>query len=111
MFAYLVLLHDPRPHPLLAIEEPENQLYPELLEELTEEFRDYARRGGQAFVSTHSPDFLNGAHIEEIFYLVKRHGFTTVRRVSDSETLRRLADEGDLPDALWKGLFEGADFS
>ncbi len=25
MFAYLVLLYDPRPHPLLAVEEPENQ--------------------------------------------------------------------------------------
>ncbi len=28
MFACLVLLHDPRPHPLLAVEEPENQLAP-----------------------------------------------------------------------------------
>ena len=28
MFSYLILLHDPKPHPLLAIEEPENQLYP-----------------------------------------------------------------------------------
>ena len=65
MFAYLVLLYDPRPHPLLAVEEPENQLYPELLDELVEEFRDYARRGGQVFVSTHSPDFLNGAKLEE----------------------------------------------
>jgi predicted ATPase len=57
MFAYLVLLYDPKPNPLLAIEEPEAQLYPELLYELIEEFRDYARRGGQVFVSTHSPEF------------------------------------------------------
>lgn len=47
MFAYLVLLHDPKPHPLKCVEEPENQLYPRLLAELAEEFRDYARRGGQ----------------------------------------------------------------
>ncbi|MBD3795786.1 MAG: AAA family ATPase, partial [Epsilonproteobacteria bacterium] len=59
MFAYLVLLHDPRPHPLLCVEEPENQLYPQLLHELAEEFREYAIKGGQVFVSTHSPDFLN----------------------------------------------------
>ena len=57
MFAYLVLLYDPRPPPLLAVEKPENQLYLELLDELVEEFRDYARRGGQVFVSTHSPDW------------------------------------------------------
>ena len=61
LFAYLVLLYDPKPHPLLAVEAPENQLYPDLLLELVEEFRDYARRGGQVFVSTHSPFFLNGA--------------------------------------------------
>jgi predicted ATPase len=109
MFAYLVLLYDPQPHPLLAVEEPENQLYPELLYELIEEFRDYARRGGQVFVSTHSPDFLNGAHLDEIYWLVKTDGFTEIKRASESELLRNLVDEGDLPGSLWKqGLFEGA---
>ena len=57
MFTYLLLLHDPVQHALLCVEEPENQLYPELLEELAEEFREYANTGGQVFVSTHSPDF------------------------------------------------------
>ena len=109
MFASLILLHDPKPHPLLAVEEPENQLYPALLLELVEEFRDYARRGGQVFVSTHSPDFLNGAELEEIYWLVKERGFATVRRASDSELLRDLNAAGDLPGALWRqGLFEGA---
>ena len=109
MFAYLVLLYDPQPHPLLAVEEPENQLYPHLLHELIEEFRDYARRGGQVFVSTHSPDFLNGADLDEIFWLVKGDGFTIVRRASEDEQLKALAEEGDTPGALWRqNLFEGA---
>lgn len=109
MFAYLVLLYDPKPHPLLAVEEPENQLYPDLLRELVEEFRGYALRGGQVFVSTHSPDFLNGAELEEIYWLVKKDGFTTACRASESETLRNLVREGDLPGVLWRqGLFEGA---
>jgi len=109
MFAYLVLLYDPKPHPLLAVEEPENQLYPELLHELVEEFRDYARRGGQVFISTHSPDFLNGTQLEEIYWLVKKDGFTLVQRASENELLRNLVAEGDLPGVLWKqGLFEGA---
>jgi len=106
MFAYMVLLHDPKPFPLLAVEEPENQLYPELLPELAEEFRDYARRGGQVFVSTHSPDFLNGVELDEVYWLQKRDGFSEVRRASESHLLRRLADAGDLPGALWRqGLF------
>ncbi len=109
MFAYLILLYDPKPHPLLAVEEPENQLYPELLYELIEEFRDYARRGGQVFVSTHSPDFINGAQLEEIYWLAKKDGFSEVRRAAEHELLRNLVAEGDLPGALWKqGLFEGA---
>ena len=107
MFAYLVLLYDPNPHPLLAVEEPENQLYPALMRLLVEEFRAYARRGGQVFVSTHSPDFLNGAELDEIRWLVKEDGFTTVRRASDSELLQSLIHEGELPGALWRqGVFD-----
>ncbi len=108
MFAYLVLLNDPKPYPLLAVEEPENQLYPELLPELAEEFRDYAERGGQVFISTHSPDFLNALTLDEIYCLRKDKGFTTITRASDSENLRALYKAGDLPGYLWKqGLFEG----
>ncbi len=72
MFAYPVLLYDPETHPLLAVEEPENQLHPELLAELAEEFRDYARRGSQVFISTHSPDFLNATRLEEIYWSPSR---------------------------------------
>ena len=107
MFAYLVLLYDPHPHQLLAVEEPENQLYPALMRELAEEFRDYAQRGGQVFVSTHSPDFLNGAELDEIRWLIKENGFTTVRRASESELLQSLVHQGDLPGALWRqGVFD-----
>lgn len=109
MFAYLLLLHDPAPHPLLCVEEPENQLYPQLMGELAEEFREYANRGGQVFVSTHSPDFLNGVELSEIFWLEKEGGFTQLHRAADDEKLQALVDEGDLPGTLWKQkLFGGA---
>ena len=108
MFAYLVLLNDPKPHPLLAIEGPENQLFPDLLQELSEELREYARRGGQVFVSTHSPEFLNGMDLKEIFWLVKKDGFSTARRASEDELIGKLVNEGDLPGALWRqGFFQG----
>lgn len=110
MFAYLLLLHDPKPHPLLCVEEPENQLYPELLGELAEEFRTYANRGGQVFISTHSPDFLDAVDLGEVFWLTKKEGFTSIHRAKDVELLRNLIAEGDRPGTLWKqGLFEGAD--
>jgi predicted ATPase len=110
MFAYLVLLYDPAAHPLLCVEEPENQLYPTLLYELAEEFRLYAQRGGQVFVSTHSPDFLNAARLDEVFWLRKEKGFTIVHRAKDDEQIAVFVAEGDLMGYLWKeGLFIGAD--
>jgi len=110
MFAYLVLLYDPSPHPLLCVEEPENQLYPKLLWELAEEFRSYATRGGQVFVSTHSPDFLNAVKLEEVFWLTKQDGYTKIMRAGDDPQIRRFMEEGDQMGYLWKeGFFGGVD--
>lgn len=110
MFAYLVLLHDPRPHPLLCVEEPENQLYPKLMTELAEEFRLYAQRGGQVLVSTHSPDFLNAVNLDEVIWLVKSDGETQIRRAKDDEQIAAYMADGDKMGYLWKqGFFEGAD--
>ncbi|MEZ5673516.1 MAG: AAA family ATPase [Thiotrichaceae bacterium] len=100
MFAYLLLLYDPKPHPLLCVEEPENQLYVKLLWELAEEFRLYTtprkgEAGGQVFVSTHSPDFLNALKIEEVFWLTKRNGYTTIKRAQDDPQLVEFMKEGD----------------
>jgi len=110
MFAYMVLLHDPAPHPLLCVEEPENQLYPTLMQELAEEFRGYALRGGQVLVSTHSPDFLNAAELDEVCWLVKKEGGTEVRRAKDDPQICEYMAEGDQLGYLWKqGFFDGAD--
>ena len=109
MFAYLLILHDPDPHPLLCIEEPENHLYPELLYELAEEFRSYSENGGQVFISTHSPDFVNGVDISELFWLNKKNGFSIIQRASENQLIVNLVREGDLPGSLWKqGFLEGA---
>jgi predicted ATPase len=106
MFAYLVLLHDPHPHPLLCVEEPENQLYPSLLAELAEEFASYTKQEGQVFVTTHSPDFLNAIDLNNICWLEKHAGITKIYRAADNKLLKNLVDEGDLPGYLWKqGLF------
>jgi predicted ATPase len=102
MFAYLVLLNDPNPHPLLCIEEPENQLYPSLLTELLEEFRLYAHKGGQVLISTHSPDLLNAATPKEVYWLVKDKGYTTIRRAADSPEIKALFEAGDQLGYLWK---------
>jgi len=112
MFAYLVLLYDPSPHPLLCVEEPENQLYPKLLYELAEEFSAYASKGGQVFISTHSPDFLNAVELDSVFWLAKdkEDGVTHVTRAKDNEQVAAFMAEGDKMGYLWKqGFFKGVD--
>ncbi len=110
MFAYLILLFDPNPHPLLCVEEPENQLYPTLLKELAEEFAHYSDQGGQVFVSSHSPDFINAVPLASIFWLIKSQGITQIHRAADNEILKNLVAEGDLPGYLWnQGWFEGVE--
>lgn len=108
MLAYLTLLYDPEPHPLLCVEEPENQLYQSLLLELAEEFREYSQRGGQVFVSSHSPDFLNGVELEEVFWLRKVDGYTQIVRASEDKQISAYMEAGDKMGYLWKqGFFEG----
>lgn len=108
MFAYLILLHDPNPHPLLCVEEPENQLYPKLLIELLDEFKGYAKRGGQVFVSSHSPDLLNGASPDEVFWMVKDKGYTRIERASNHQEIVILYEEGEKLGYLWKeNYFKG----
>ena len=109
MFAYLLLLHDPSPHPVLCVEEPENQLYPELMTILAEEFEAYAHRGGQVFVSTHSPQFLDAVPMKSIFNIEKRDGTSRVIPIESDPLIRELIVNGEeSPGGLWdQGAFRG----
>ena len=104
MFAYMILLHDPEPHPLLCIEEPENFLHPDLLLQLCEEIREYSERGGQVFVSSHSPDFVNGLKIGELFFLAKESGFSIIKAAKDDETVLELSVDNEL-GWLWRNHY------
>jgi predicted ATPase len=95
MFAYLVMLADPNPHKLLCIEEPENQLYPHLLGVLAEEFREYTFSGGQVFISTHSPEFVNAIELNELFIIRKQGGFAQIEAVAENENVALLYCHGD----------------
>jgi len=106
MLAYLTLIHAPNPYSLICIEEPENHLHHALLVELAEAFRSYSWNGGQVFISTHSPEFLNAASIEQVFWLEKEHGYTKMKRAKDDAQIVSYMADGDKMGWLWKeGLF------
>ena len=108
MFAYLLLLHDPKPHKILCVEEPENQLYPRLMTILAEEFQEYARKGGQVFVSTHSPQFLNAIRLESLFLIEKAAGISAIMPFTADPLVSGQIEAGDKAGYLWEqGMFEG----
>jgi predicted ATPase len=110
MLAYLVVLHDPEPSPLIGIEEPENQLHPRLLPELAEECRIAAARS-QLMVTTHSPFFVNGLRPEEVWVLYRdERGYTRARRAADMRGVKDFMAQGALLGHLWvEGYFEVGD--
>ena len=108
MFAYLLLLHDPEPHKILCVEQPENQLYPRLMNILAEEFEEYARRGGQVFVSTPSPQFLNAIPVESLFFIGKHEGVSKILPFSSDPLVSEQLMAGDKAGYLWEqGMLKG----
>ena len=110
MLAYLIVLYDPDPPPLVGIEEPENQLHPRLLQALAEECRQAASRS-QLLVTTHSPFFVDGLHAEELWVLYRTNdGFAKIMRVSKMDSVRAFVNEGAKLGDLWmEGFFEVGD--
>jgi hypothetical protein len=48
--------------------------------------------------------------LDEVFWLVKKGGYTSVVRAAEDPQLARYVADGDKLGYLWKqGLFEGAD--
>jgi predicted ATPase len=101
MLAYLIVLHDPNPPPLIGIEEPENYLHPRLLLELAEECRA-ATGHSQLLVSSHSPFFVNGLKAEEVWVLHRdERGHTRATRTSEIPGIREHMSEGAQLGDLW----------
>ncbi len=110
MLAYLTVLYDPHPAPLIGIEEPENQLHPRLLPQLAEECRA-ASANSQLLVTTHSPYFVDGLKSEELWVLYRdEDGFAHARRAGDMSKVRTFVEEGAQLGDLWmEGYFEVGD--
>jgi predicted ATPase len=110
MLAYLTVLYDPEPSPLIGIEEPENHLHPRLLPELAEECRAASVRS-QLMVTTHSPFFVNGLRAKEVRVLFRdEQGYTQARRTADIPGVDEFMAQGALLGNLWaEGHFDVGD--
>ena len=104
LLAYLLLMEDPEPAPLIGIEEPENGLHHQLLAVLAQELQAFAsrQRGPQVLVTTHSPYFVDALAPQEVWVLNKgRDGYTQALRAADIPGVQALFNEGIPTGSLW----------
>lgn len=110
LLAYLMILYDSTPPPIVGIEEPENFLHPRLLQVLAEEARQAAGRS-QLLVTTHSPYLVDALRPKELWVLYRdSEGFTRTIRASEMRQVMAQTDAGGLLGNLWmEGYFEAGD--
>ena len=99
--ALLTLLHETDATGLLGIEEPENELHPQLLYRLMEEFEKAAEKR-QLFVTTHSPLILDALSPEQVWVMYRgADGYTRTKRTADMPNVPELAEDGSMLGYLW----------
>ena len=104
MLAYLMLMEDPAPAPLVGIEEPENGLHHQLLSALAQEFKEFASqsKGPQVLITTHAPHFVDALAPEEVWILDKdQNGYSVLTCAADIKGVQALYDEGVPMGSLW----------
>ncbi len=94
-------------NPIIAFEEPENNIHPHLISKVIGMMKEQAANK-QIFVTTHSPEVVKHAGLENL-YLVSRdkNGFSRVSRPKDSEEVKIfLEHEMGLDDLFVQNLLE-----
>lgn len=114
LFSFLLLLADPRPRPLICLEEPESGLYHDMVEALSFEMRDYTLRqpGCQILFTTHSPYVLETMRPDEVWVFERREDagelapgllFAQARCVGEDPLVKAMYRQGVGMGALWYG--------
>ena len=107
LLAYLIVLRDPDPPPLIGFEEPENFVNPQQLRRLAEQCMGTAARA-QLLVSTHAPLFLDALQPEHVHVLSRgSDGFTSANSATDFWGVNEYLHAGGLLGDAWQqNLFE-----
>jgi predicted ATPase len=107
LLAYLTILYDPQPPPLVGIEEPENYLHHRLLPILAEECRE-ATDHMQLMITTHSPFFVDELRPEEVWLLERdQRGYTQAKQASKVQGVIEHVRAGAKLGYLWSlGFFD-----
>jgi len=85
------VLNNPRPSPLVAIEEPEVGLHPKLLPIVADMLKAAAEQT-QVLVTTHSPDLLDCFALEDVAVMLREDNRVHWHRPASRPTLRKLLE-------------------
>lgn len=87
----------------IVLEEPERHIHPGLMPQLVEMLEEVAvRRGKQLFVTTHNPEFVKCAQLEDLFFISRdRENFSTVSRPAERENVKIFLDNEIGIDSLF----------
>ena len=96
----------PSPPAVVCIEEPENALYPRLIEAALELVRTLSRRS-QVVLTTHSVTLLNLLAPEEVVFVQRSDKGTELTRLSSRDDVRSLMESFGLGDQLRMGAIDG----
>lgn len=105
ILAILLLAFSPEKPTLVCIEEPENGLYPRLIESMLEALRMLSK-DTQVFLTTHSVALLDRLSPEEVVFVSRDEGGTHLERLSDREDVKRLIKTLSLGSQLITGAIE-----
>ncbi len=95
----VALLNQPKSTTLIAIDEPERCLHPQVLETLVEVMREVSKKT-QVIVTTHSVEIAKWLKPEEIYLVDKKENRTRIVRGSDVASIDSFMEEFSL-DELW----------
>jgi predicted ATPase len=85
------LLNNPRPSPLVVIDEPEVGLHPKLLPIVADMLKAAAEQT-QVLVTTHSPDLLDCFELEDVAVMIREEDNVRWYRPSSRPTLKTLLE-------------------
>ena len=99
-------LISPKPASLIAIEAPDTELHPYLMENVAEALLAASERS-QVIVTTHSPYLLNHLPAESVVVVEKQNGMTQCRPVGSSKELKEVIEMLGAGSAWYSGYLGG----
>ena len=96
------------PSSTIIIEEPETQIHPAMLAKLLNEIETYTY-GQNLIISTHSPQVVSWASLEQINLVHRKEGQTFVDKLGKNDihnVIEYLSEEGDLGEWIYSGILD-----